>query len=235
MSTPNRSSKSRQGRTGSQYSLGGVLLTLLLLLLYWGLTGSAPDSEPVSSGAAVNPAAAVTRSTAVASAPETTTAAVVAANAALTQTDVVATTVVTKTAAQTAPAVATTASPSTAVPPTVTIEPTVTATIPPSPTSISRAGPPGMPVIALEELPPEALETLMLIEEGGPFPFARDGITFQNRERLLPQKSRGYYREYTVITPGESDRGARRIVAGDNGERYYTDDHYASFFWIISE
>lgn len=92
-----------------------------------------------------------------------------------------------------------------------------------------------MPVITLAELPPEALETLLLIEEGGPFPFTRDGITFQNRERLLPQKPRDYYREYTVITPGESDRGARRIVAGDEGERYYTDDHYASFFWIITE
>lgn len=90
-----------------------------------------------------------------------------------------------------------------------------------------------MPNITLDELPPEALDTLALIEDGGPFPFERDGITFQNRERLLPSKPRGYYREYTVITPGENDRGARRIIAGDEGELYYTDDHYESFFWIV--
>jgi ribonuclease T1 len=92
-----------------------------------------------------------------------------------------------------------------------------------------------MPVITLDELPPEALDTLDLIESDGPFPFERDGITFQNRERLLPQKSRGYYREYTVITPWENDRGARRIIAGANGELYYTDDHYESFYWIVTQ
>lgn len=89
-----------------------------------------------------------------------------------------------------------------------------------------------MAVITLDELPPEALATLALIEDGGLFPFDRDGITFQNREGLLPQKARGYYREYTVITPGESDRGARRIIEGEAGELYYTADHYASFAWI---
>jgi ribonuclease T1 len=72
-----------------------------------------------------------------------------------------------------------------------------------------------------------------LIQQGGPFPFARDGSTFQNRERLLPLKPASYYREYTVITPGANDRGARRIVAGAGGEFYYTDDHYASFREII--
>ncbi|MBX3015033.1 MAG: ribonuclease [Caldilineaceae bacterium] len=92
-----------------------------------------------------------------------------------------------------------------------------------------------MPVTTRAELPPEALDTLDLIATDGPFPFERDGITFQNRERLLPQKPNGYYREYTVITPGESDRGARRIVAGEAGELYYTDDHYDSFSWIVTE
>ena len=92
-----------------------------------------------------------------------------------------------------------------------------------------------MTVITLDELPPEALDTLDLIEQDGPFPFERDGISFQNRERVLPQKPRGYYREYTVISPGESDRGARRIIAGENGERYYTDDHYDSFSWIVEQ
>ncbi|MGD9872477.1 MAG: ribonuclease domain-containing protein [Thauera sp.] len=80
-------------------------------------------------------------------------------------------------------------------------------------------------------LPPEAIETLALIQQGGPFPYRKDGSTFQNRERLLPSKPRGYYREYTVPTPGARDRGARRIVSGGNPPRvfYYTADHYRSF------
>ena len=80
-------------------------------------------------------------------------------------------------------------------------------------------------------LPPEAIETLALIQRGGPFPYRKDGTTFQNRERLLPTKTRGYYREYTVPTPGARDRGARRIVAGGNPPEvfYYTADHYSSF------
>jgi guanyl-specific ribonuclease Sa len=80
-------------------------------------------------------------------------------------------------------------------------------------------------------LPPEAEQTLRLIEQGGPFPYDRDGVTFQNRERRLPERPRGYYREYTVRTPGENDRGARRIVTGGDPPEvyYYTDDHYRSF------
>jgi ribonuclease T1 len=78
-------------------------------------------------------------------------------------------------------------------------------------------------------LPPEARETLALIKAGGPFPYARDGTVFRNREGLLPARPRGYYREYTVRTPGARDRGARRIVAGRGGEYYYTRDHYRSF------
>ena len=80
-------------------------------------------------------------------------------------------------------------------------------------------------------LPPEAITALQLIERGGPFPYERDGTTFQNRERLLPDRPRGYYREYTVETPGSPDRGARRIVTGGQPPEvyYYTDDHYRSF------
>ncbi len=80
-------------------------------------------------------------------------------------------------------------------------------------------------------LPPEAIETLALIQRGGPFPYRKDGTTFHNRERLLPAKPRGYYREYTVPTPGSRDRGARRIVAGGDPPEvfYYTADHYRSF------
>jgi len=82
-------------------------------------------------------------------------------------------------------------------------------------------------------LPIEARQTLALIKAGGPFPYSQDGKTFQNREKILPRKQRGYYREYTVKTPGAKDRGARRIVAGRDGEYYYTDDHYRSFRRII--
>jgi ribonuclease T1 len=83
------------------------------------------------------------------------------------------------------------------------------------------------------ELPSEARETLALIKAGGPFPYAQDGRVFSNREKLLPIQSRGYYREYTVRTPGMRDRGARRIVAGGDSEYYYSADHYRSFKRIL--
>lgn len=85
--------------------------------------------------------------------------------------------------------------------------------------------------IQVSQLPPEARETLRLIDSGGPFPYRRDGIVFQNRERRLPARPSGFYREYTVPTPGRRDRGARRIVAGDKPPTvlYYTADHYRSF------
>ncbi len=83
--------------------------------------------------------------------------------------------------------------------------------------------------IPIGQLPPEARQTLVLIERGGPFPYAKDGSVFGNREGRLPGRSRGYYREYTVPTPGARNRGARRIVAGQGGDRWYTADHYRSF------
>lgn len=92
--------------------------------------------------------------------------------------------------------------------------------------------------VSLAELPPEARHTLKLIQRGGPFPYPhKDGSTFGNFEKRLPRQTRGYYREYTVPTPGSRDRGARRLVAGSgrsgdvatSGEYYYTDDHYRSF------
>ena len=93
----------------------------------------------------------------------------------------------------------------------------------------------GRRTITESELPPEGRETLALIRTGGPFPYDRDGATFFNRERLLPDQPRGYYAEYTVPTPGEDDRGARRLVVGEAGEVYYTDDHYSSFAAVQEE
>jgi ribonuclease T1 len=92
--------------------------------------------------------------------------------------------------------------------------------------------------IAASALPPEAHETLARIHAGGPFPYRRDGIVFGNFEQRLPPAPRGYYREYTVPTPGITQRGARRIVCGGETPRrpdvcYYSPDHYRSFLRII--
>lgn len=88
------------------------------------------------------------------------------------------------------------------------------------------------PSVSVAELPPEARTTLHLIKQGGPFPYARDGMLFGNRERKLPQRPRGYYHEYTVPTPGAHNRGARRIVCGSVPECYYSSDHYRTFSYI---
>ena len=92
--------------------------------------------------------------------------------------------------------------------------------------------------VALSSLPAEAQQTQQLILKGGPFPYRKDGSTFGNRERQLPAKPRGFYKEYTVKTPGSSDRGARRIVCGGAQPSqpeacFYTADHYASFRRIV--
>jgi ribonuclease T1 len=87
--------------------------------------------------------------------------------------------------------------------------------------------------ISANTLPSQALHTLELIRSNGPFPFDRDGIVFGNREHALPDRPRGYYREYTVKTPGVRGRGATRIVCGEDQrsarECYYSDDHYRTF------
>ena len=102
------------------------------------------------------------------------------------------------------------------------------------PTTMPQAqGVGGLRTAALSSLPPEAQHTVQLILQGGPFPYSRDGVVFTNVEGVLPQRSRGYYHEYTVVTPGASNRGARRIIAGGAGELYYTDDHYASFVRVV--
>ncbi|KJY43218.1 ribonuclease [Streptomyces sp. NRRL B-1568] len=84
--------------------------------------------------------------------------------------------------------------------------------------------------VCYSELPSQAHDTLTLIDQGGPFPYSRDGIVFTNREGALPKQSRSYYHEYTVITPGAPTRGTRRIIAGQGDhEDYYTADHYQTF------
>jgi ribonuclease T1 len=93
----------------------------------------------------------------------------------------------------------------------------------------SSTSPASSASVAASSLPAEARQTLALIERGGPFPYDRDGVVFENREGLLPDHDSGYYHEYTVPTPGSPDRGARRIISGSAGELYYTDDHYRSF------
>ncbi|MFI5730602.1 ribonuclease domain-containing protein [Kribbella sp. NPDC051587] len=100
-----------------------------------------------------------------------------------------------------------------------------------APTAISNC--------ALSSLPSQASDTLRLIHSGGPFPYSQDGTVFQNREGILPSQGGGYYHEYTVKTPGSSDRGARRLIGGGSPVTnpqsvYYTGDHYASFCKVIS-
>ena len=90
-----------------------------------------------------------------------------------------------------------------------------------------------LPTVLLGDLPLEAKDTLELIDDGGPYPYRQDDGVFQNREGILPDHDRGHYREYTVDTPASNDRGARRIVAGTDGERFYTADHYDSFSEIV--
>jgi ribonuclease T1 len=87
----------------------------------------------------------------------------------------------------------------------------------------------GLTIVQVTQLPKEAQQTLALIAKGGPYPYDRDGVVFENREGVLAKKVSGYYHEYTVVTPGGNDRGARRIIAGTGNERYYTADHYETF------
>ena len=87
----------------------------------------------------------------------------------------------------------------------------------------------GLAIVRATQLPKEAQQTLALIAKGGPYPYPRDGVVFENREGILAKKASGYYHEYTVVTPGEGDRGARRIITGAGDERFYTADHYETF------
>ena len=98
---------------------------------------------------------------------------------------------------------------------------------------VAKSVPEALSEVASSALPYEAQKTLALINKGGPYPYPRDGIVFGNREKILPYRKRGYYHEYTVLTPGVRTRGARRIICGGElrsvAECYYSDDHYQSF------
>lgn len=123
--------------------------------------------------------------------------------------------------------------------------------------ALARGDAPLLSEIRLHNLPAEARHTLQLIQRGGPYPYERDGVIFGNFEKLLPAAQRGFYREYTVITPGVRHRGARRMVVGceqlqlqqqptqqtpgllrlahcrDGGKLYYTADHYRTFRYVV--
>ncbi|MEV7671276.1 ribonuclease domain-containing protein [Streptomyces sp. NPDC088752] len=101
--------------------------------------------------------------------------------------------------------------------------------------AVAPTGASGLPTVRAADLPPEARRTLDLIARGGPYPYAKDGTVFSNFEKVLPRRERGYYHEYTVRTPGERDRGARRLVTGRGGETYYTDDHYETFREVATD
>ena len=98
-----------------------------------------------------------------------------------------------------------------------------------TPGAFCRDDPSKLTEISVPELPAEGRNTLVVIKKGGPYPYQRDGVVFGNFEKLLPARPRGYYAEFTVPTPGAKTRGARRIIAGKDGEFFYTDDHYKSF------
>lgn len=103
----------------------------------------------------------------------------------------------------------------------------------PHPSTTSTTSTPQTPAKPLSALPAQAARTVSLIEQGGPFPYPRsDGVVFHNNEHVLPREPDGYYREYTVPTPGSAERGSRRIITGKDGQFYYTPDHYSSFVLV---
>ena len=105
----------------------------------------------------------------------------------------------------------------------------------PKPTTAPITAPSGVDTIAVAELPPQGRDTLALIAAGGPYPYKQDGVVWENREGRLPKQKRGFYHEFTVVTPASPDRGARRIITGQDGARYYTADHYGSFKLVVDQ
>ena len=103
----------------------------------------------------------------------------------------------------------------------------------PSPSAGSQTPRSGLPGIAVADLPKQARDTLALIDRGGPYPYSQDNTVFGNLERVLPERPKGYYREYTVVSPGSSSRGTRRLVVGAQGDIYFTADHYQTFRQVL--
>jgi ribonuclease T1 len=121
-----------------------------------------------------------------------------------------------------------------AAPPAPSVAPPSTTASSTEPSNPATATPrSGLATIAPADLPPEARDTIALIDRGGPYPYRQDGTVFSNVEGRLPARPTGYYHEFTVRTPGLPDRGPRRLVLGANGDLYYTDDHYDSFRQVI--
>lgn len=203
----------RNPRPSAGLSLGGVLILLALLFFSWLQNGELSIPQVVLEQATVAPARPTTAQATATVRPTSTARPAQRATARPTER---------------------TDEPSTAQ---ATAAPDATPNAAPAaeqaaPTLPLR-GTSGLPTVAYAALPRQAHDTIGLIDQGGPYPFRQDDSVFQNREGLLPRAARGYYREYTVITPGEGDRGARRIVAGAGGELFYTDDHYDSFREVI--
>jgi ribonuclease T1 len=103
----------------------------------------------------------------------------------------------------------------------------------PSPSAGYQTPCSGLPGIAVADLPQQARDTLALIDRGGPYPYSQDNTVFGNLERVLPERPKGYYREYTVVSPGSSSRGTRRLVVGAQGDIYFTADHYQTFRQVL--
>ena len=104
-----------------------------------------------------------------------------------------------------------------------------------SSSSASGQSPAGITTVVESALPDQARDVISRIDHGGTFKYRQDGAIFANREGLLPGEPRGYYREYTVDTPGVPDRGPRRVILGSQGELYYTSDHYRSFEGVVRD
>jgi ribonuclease T1 len=218
------------------HSLLGTGIALLVVLFIYLNTGTVPEGalEDIL-GTDASTVSAVLPQT---DTPEPSPTKIAAAPATETPTDkATAPSPDTPTALSPATAQAT-ATPTPSVTPAPARKPSATPTAtqpptraPPTPTRIRSES--GLPYILYADLPSQARDTIRLIDNGGPFPYRQDDATFQNREGILPAKPRGFYREYTVITPGSPDRGARRIIAGEDGVLFYTDDHYASFREVI--
>ncbi|MER7754226.1 ribonuclease [Kitasatospora sp. NPDC097643] len=108
-------------------------------------------------------------------------------------------------------------------------KPSAPRSTPPAPAGTWVPADPALADVCRTKLPSQAQDTLGLIAKGGPYPYNRDGIVFENRESRLPKKADGYYHEFTVVTPGSNDRGTRRVVTGTAGEQYWSPDHYTTF------